>query len=75
MAILQKEAKPFEKPVIDIDGPNGNAWVLIGHARQLARKIGLDEDVIADEMMAGDYENLLEVFDKHFGEYVDLERS
>lgn len=29
---------------------------------------------ISAEMRSGDYENLLKVFGKYFGEYVDLER-
>jgi len=32
----------------------------------------MDAKAIADEMMAGDYEHLLDVFEKHFGSYVEL---
>ena len=59
---------------IDLTGPDGNAFVLIGYAKRLARQLDLDGKKIADEMMSGDYENLLKVFDKHFGEFVTLYR-
>jgi hypothetical protein len=74
MAILKKEENPKKKMEIDLTGPDGNAFVLIGTAKRLARQLGLDGDMVAEEMMLGDYENLVEVFDKYFGDYVDLYR-
>ena len=59
---------------IDLTGPDGNAFVLIGTAGNLAKQLGLDSKVIRTEMMAGDYENLIKVFDKYFGDYVTLYR-
>ncbi len=59
---------------IDLTGPDGNAFVLIGTATKLARQLGLDGKAIQTEMMGGDYENLIKVFDKHFGEFVTLYR-
>jgi len=58
---------------IDITGPDGNAFVLLGLAQKYAKQLGLNGDEIVAEMRLGDYENLLNVFDKHFGEYVILE--
>jgi hypothetical protein len=57
---------------IDITGQDGNAFWLIGHAKNLAKQLDMDAKAIADEMMAGDYEHLLDVFEKHFGSYVEL---
>ncbi len=57
---------------IDLTGPDGNAFVLIGKAGNLAKQLGLDKDAIQKEMMKGDYENLVKVFDKHFGNFVTL---
>lgn len=74
MAILKKEENPKKKMEIDLTGPDGNAFVLIGTAKRLARQLGLDGEMVAEEMMLGDYENLVEVFDKYFGDYVDLYR-
>jgi hypothetical protein len=59
---------------IDLTGPDGNAFVLIGTASKLARQLGLDGKAIQAEMMKGDYENLVKVFDKHFGHFVTLYR-
>jgi hypothetical protein len=59
---------------IDLTGPNGNAFYLIGAANNLAKQLGLDSKAIQAEMMAGDYENLVNVFDKNFGHFVTLYR-
>ena len=59
---------------IDLTGPDGNAFVLIGTAGNLAKQLGLDGKAIRTEMMAGNYENLINVFDKHFGNFVTLYR-
>jgi hypothetical protein len=59
---------------IDLTGPDGNAFVLIGMASKFAKQLGLDGKVIQSEMMKGNYENLLNVFEKYFGDYVTLYR-
>ena len=71
MAIKQK---PHRKMEIDLSGPEGNAYCLLGTARAFSKELGLDEEAIQEEMKSSDYENLITVFDKHFGEYVDLVR-
>lgn len=63
-----------EKPYIDLNGPQGNAFFILGTASKLAKKMGLDEPAIMKEMEGSDYENLLNVFNKHFGEVMDLMR-
>ena len=60
--------------VIDLTGPDGNAFALMGYARRFARQLELDEKKILKEMQSSDYENLLEVFDENFGSFVILER-
>lgn len=67
-------AKQQRETVIDLTGPDGNAFVLMTYAKNFARQLDLDHKQIIDEMRNGDYEHLLEVFDKYFGEYVILER-
>lgn len=66
--------QPASEIIIDLTGPEGNAFCLMGYASKLARQLGLDSDAIIGEMTKGDYEHLLQVFDKHFGDYVVLER-
>ena len=60
--------------VIDLTGPDGNAFVLMGYAKNFARQLDLDADVIIKEMKSGDYEHLIKVFDNYFGTFVILER-
>jgi len=70
MAILQK---PKQNGItIDLTGPQGNAFYLLGTAKNLAKQLGLNGTEIMEEMRSGDYENLLEVFDKNFGMIVTL---
>ena len=75
MAILKKEK--FRKRVIDLNGPEGNAFCLLGTAMSLCKQIGIDDtrtEEIVDEMKSSDYEHLILTFDKYFGMIVDLER-
>jgi hypothetical protein len=60
--------------IIDLTGPQGNAWVLLGYARDFGRQLKFDTGTIHKEMTSGDYENLVNVFDKYFGNFVILER-
>jgi len=69
--IKEKKRLPIE---IDLTGPDGNAFVLLGKAKNLAKQLELDGDKIIEEMTSGDYDNLLDVFDKHFGSFVTLYR-
>jgi len=74
MTIKRKEDMPKRRIEIDLTGPDGNAFALMGYARTLAKQMDMNSAPVITEMMAGDYENLVEVFDKHFGVVVDLIR-
>ena len=69
-----REKQSQSEIIIDLTGPDGNAFALMGYANRFAKQLGLDGKAITNEMMSGDYENLLEVFDKNFGDFVILER-
>ena len=60
--------------VIDLTGPDGNAFALLAYAKRFAQQLSYDFDQIKNEMTSGDYENLIRVFDDYFGEIVILER-
>lgn len=62
-----------ERPIIDLTGPDGNAFALIGYAKRFGRELGYDTDNIIEEMTSSNYDNLLEVFEEYFGDYVILE--
>jgi len=65
--------KPQNKGIeIDLTGPHGNAYYLIATAKNLCKHLGYHFEPVRDDMMAGDYDNLISVFDKHFGDFVTL---
>lgn len=70
--IKTKKASPMIE--IDITGPQGNAFFLLGLAQRYAKQLGLDVELVNAEMTSGDYENLVQVFDGYFGDYVILYR-
>ena len=59
---------------IDLSGSQGNAFSLMANAKEILRQLGKrDEfDEIQKQMMSGDYNNLIRVFEKNFGDYVTL---
>jgi hypothetical protein len=46
----------------------------MSYAIKFSKQLGFDNGPIVEEMMSGDYENLLQVFDRYFGRLVILER-
>jgi len=62
------------KIVVDLTGPEGNAFVLMGMAAKWSKQLGLDPDEVQADMMSGDYEHLLSVVEKHFGDYIVMYR-
>lgn len=71
--MIRNKQQPNEI-VIDLTGPEGNAFSLMARANEFARQLGFDSGPVIEEMMSSDYENLISVFDKYFGDYVVLER-
>ena len=69
-----RDKKPQSEIVIDLTGPDGNAFVLMGMASKFTRQLGIDKDEVINKMKSGDYENLIKVFDNYFGDFVILER-
>ena len=52
MAILKKDT--IKKQVIDLTGPQGNAFYLLGVAMKLSKDIGLDLDAVLEDLKGGD---------------------
>ena len=74
MAILEKTPR---KEVIDLTGPKGNAFYLLGTAANLMKTLEYtseEAEAVLEEMRSSDYEKLITVFDENFGSLVDLER-
>jgi hypothetical protein len=72
MAILKRKQPTTIE--IDLTGPQGNAFFLLGTAQRLSNLFGFDTEKILSEMRSGDYENLIQVFDSYFGSVVTLYR-
>jgi len=71
--MIKKKSKQSQIEM-DLTGPEGNAFVLIGTAMKLARQFGYDDEMIKEQMTSGNYEELVQTFDKYFGEHVILYR-
>jgi hypothetical protein len=72
-----REKQPTRGIVIDLTGPQGNAFYLLGIAENFCKQLDMTKEntqAILDEMTSGDYENLIQVFDREFGSIVILER-
>ena len=71
----RKEMNPMIE--IDLSGPQGNAFVLLGYAARLGKQIYGHEqtEFILEEMKLSTYEMLILTFDKYFGEVVTLYRN
>ena len=77
MTIHSAKKLANKKMQIDLTGPDGNAFVLLGIANRFCKdfKYSTTETrKIKDDMMSGDYEHLLKVFEENFGDYVDMYR-
>lgn len=62
---------------IDLTGPEGNAFYLLGTASKLAKELDYtkdEQDNLIKDMQSSDYENLVAVFEKNFGSFVTLYR-
>ena len=71
MAILTKEPR---RQVIDLTGPQGNAFYLLGLATKLCKELQIDDTLVLEDMKSSDYEHLITTFDTYFGDIIDLER-
>ena len=75
--IKSRDELENKKIEIDLNGPEGNALNLVGLAGSLGRQLKMSKfriKCIQDEMMLSNYEMLVQIFDKWFGEHVILYR-
>lgn len=72
--MIRKKKQRNGPRVIDLTGPDGNAFYLLAVAEDFAKQLNLSSKTILDEMRESDYEHLIQVFDDYFGEFVILER-
>lgn len=67
--IRQKEQR--EEIIIDLDGPQGNAFYLLG----FAQRYGRNPEQLVNQMKESDYTNLVRLFEEEFGDWVILETT
>ena len=72
--MIRKKKKHKGPIIIDLTGPDGNAYALMAYAKRFATQLGYDHKMIIGKMTSGDYEHLLDVFDSYFGKFVILEK-
>lgn len=75
--IKSKSDMPYRPFEIDLTGPAGNAFVLLGYAKRFCRELGYDDfktGCVLDEMRLSTYEGLLHTFDREFGSFVVMYR-
>ena len=68
--IRDKKDMPIGPVEVDLTGPDGNAFVLMSYARKWCKQMGIDSGPIIQRMTSGDYDNLVQVLDTEFGEFV-----
>ena len=55
---------------IDLSGEQGNAYYILGLAKQLCEEQGMEFSPIQYEMKSGDYKNLIDTFVLFFSDWV-----
>ena len=75
---IKKKSEMKPQPIeIDLTGPDGNAFALMGKARNFARQLGWSPEEVTkmlSDMQSGDYEHLVGVLEAHFGDWVTIYR-
>ena len=67
-----RRTKKEKKQVLNLEGPEGNAYVLLGTCRRYAIELGMDWDTIEPEAKSGDYIHLVKTLQTYFGNWVDF---
>lgn len=64
--------KPSKQKIISVnlDGPDGNAYALLGMSQRWCKDLGIDWNKFEAEATCADYRKLILTFEKHFGAYV-----
>jgi len=67
----------IQERTLDLRGPDGNAFVILGMAKNLAKQLArvnpeYNWEKIEKEMTSSDYNNLVHTFERYFGDYVTI---
>jgi len=64
-----------KKMIVDLSGPQGNAYALMGVARSIGRELNRPYNEIKEvetRMMSGDYDNLVKVMYLEYGDFIHV---
>lgn len=67
--------KPPSRPTLDLNGPDGNAYVLLGYAKSAGRNLGWSSEEsskVLEDMKSSNYEHLVKVFLNHFNDHFNV---
>ena len=59
-----------ENIILDLKGPDGNAFNLLAIAKDLSHSNKFNWDDIYTELTSGDYNNLITVIENYFGDQI-----
>lgn len=71
----RKTKSTIQKVLIDLSGPEGNAFYLLALAKKWSTQLELNYLSIYNEMTSGDYDHLCDTFLEHFGMFAQLYNS
>jgi hypothetical protein len=66
IALTYDKGQNQQMESIDLSGPDGNAFYIMAVVQKVCRKKGIDFRPIQQQLMAGDYQNLLDVVRTQF---------
>ena len=64
--------------IVDLSGPQGNAYALMGVARSIGRQLNRPYNEIKDvetKMMSGDYDHLVKVLFLEYGDFIEFKKD
>jgi hypothetical protein len=73
--MIKDRSEMNKKITVDLQSSQGNAFYLLGLASDIGKKLRFSKTRIKniqDNMILSDYTMLVEIFDKNFGDYVDI---
>jgi len=56
--------------ILNLGGPDGNAYMLMGITKRFVTQLGGDADKVIAEMMSDTYEHLLKVMCREVGQFI-----
>lgn len=72
MTIKLKKDMPYRKAEVDLTGPEGNIFVIMGMAKGWAKDLGMEWDPIQKFIFEHEYDENIKYLDELFGDYVDF---